>query len=458
MTPAPVIDLLSVRLRAADYRQWRSQVEATRGCAAPIHLRGGSEVRDRDGAVLLERAGTVLAPCGNRRETVCPACSDRYRADAFHLLRAGLAGDDTKNVPDTVADRPRVFLTLTAPSFGPVHTRTLTRRGHVIPCRCGDRHHVDDPRVGTPVNPDAYDYQGAVLWQAHAGALWARFTTTLRRTLAAHLGVRAAGFREHARLSYAKVAEYQRRGLVHFHAVLRIDGPDGPADLSPAGLDLPAFQAAITAAARATSLTVHRPDGTPLVLGWGVQLDLREVTPSARRQIEDQDGEITDLALAGYIAKYATKTTGATDGADRPIRDRAHIEHLNIPDHHRRMITTAWDLADQPDYDGLNLRRWAHMLGFRGHFLTKSHRYSTTFTALRRQRRTWRLVEDLTQLGRDTHDPGDIAPDPDSVTVINDWSPIHYGHRDDGERELAAAIAERHRTTPRTTTKRGRAA
>ncbi len=158
----------------------------------PIHLHGGSQIRDRDGAVLLERAGTVLAPCGNRREAVCPACSDRYRTDAFHLLRAGLAGDESKNIPDTVADRPRMFLTLTAPSFGPVHTRTLTRRGHVIPCRCGERHRPDDPRVGTAVDPDTYDYQGAVLWQAHAGALWARFTTTLRRTLAAQLGVRAA--------------------------------------------------------------------------------------------------------------------------------------------------------------------------------------------------------------------------------------------------------------------------
>ena len=27
--------------------------------------------------------------------------------------------------------------------------------------------------------------------------------------------------------------------------------------------------------------------------------------------------------------------------------------------------------------------------------------------------------------------------------MINDWWPVHYGHRDDGERELAAAIAER---------------
>ena len=63
------------------------------------------------------------------------------------------------------------------------------------------------------------------------------------------------------------------------------------------------------------------------------------------QQIEDDDGEITDAALAGYIAKYATKGTGATEGADRPIRDIAHVEHLRISDHHRRMITTAWELG-----------------------------------------------------------------------------------------------------------------
>ena len=102
----------------------------------------------------------MLAPCGNRRATVCPACSDRYAADAYHLLRAGLAGDDTKHVPATVAEHPRVFLTLTAPSFGPVHTRALTPRGHVIPCRCGERHHPDDPRIGTALDPDSYDYAG----------------------------------------------------------------------------------------------------------------------------------------------------------------------------------------------------------------------------------------------------------------------------------------------------------
>ena len=130
---------------------------------------------------------------------------------------------------------------------------------------------------------------------------------------------------------------------------------------------------------------------------------------------------------------------------------------LDVTPHHRRIIATIWDLGGLEQYTGLNLRRWAHMLGFRGHFLTKSRRYSTTFTALRAARRTWRLAADLDQLAADTANHGDDqAPvDLDTVTVINDWRLVGIGHRDHAERELALAIAERHRnhrTTPRRTT------
>jgi hypothetical protein len=205
---------------------------------------------------------------------------------------------------------------------------------------------------------------------------------------------------------------------------------------------------------RAT-LTTTRPDGTPLVLGWGAQLDLRPVTTSAARHLEDEHGQITDAALAGYIAKYATKSTGAVDageGADRPIRDRQHIAYLDVSPHHRRMIETAWQLGDLDQYDGLNLRRWAHMLGFRGHFLTKSRAYSVTFTALRGERRLWRLRADLEQLAADTDNHGEGAGpvDLDTVTVVNDWHVTHIGHHDHAERELALAIAERNRTQRRT--------
>ncbi|MCF7551809.1 replication initiator [Pseudonocardia sp. WMMC193] len=433
---------LTTRLRGFDYPAWRARMEATGGCAHPVRLRGSSTITTTDGTVLTQRSGEVWAPCGNRRETVCPACSDRYAADAFHLIRAGLSGKE-RGIPATVTDRPRAFLTLTAPSFGPVHTRRLTTRGKVIPCACGEYHREPDPRLGGAIDHDSYDYVGAVLWQAHAGKLWARFAIALRRALAARLGVSGREFGKIARLSYAKVAEYQRRGLVHFHAAIRIDGPDGPADPPPAGLTAEALHDAVREAAAATVLDVVRPDGTALALRWGAQLDLREITPTAHDAVTDEHGEITDSRLAGYIAKYATKGTGKTDGhPDRPIRSLAHLEQLSLAEHHRRLIETAWHLGGLDAYRELNLRKWAHMLGFRGHFLTKSRAYSTTFRVIRGERRAWRLTEQLAELGHPADEP---------VIVVNTWALVGIGHHTDTDRELAIAHAERIREQRRTT-------
>ncbi|WP_337662296.1 replication initiator [Actinoalloteichus sp. AHMU CJ021] len=66
------------------------------------------------------------------------------------------------------------------------------------------------------------------MWNAHAAALWARFMLRLRRTIAAAAGVPQRLLSQVVRVSYAKVAEYQQRGLIHFHAVIRLDGPAGP--------------------------------------------------------------------------------------------------------------------------------------------------------------------------------------------------------------------------------------
>ncbi|SCD46106.1 hypothetical protein GA0115244_104147 [Streptomyces sp. DvalAA-19] len=47
------------------------------------------------------------------------------------------------------------------------------------------------------------------------------------------------------------------------------------------------------------------------------------------------------------------------------------------------MIRTCWELSKLPEFADLKLWKWAHMLGFRGHFSTKSRSYSTTLGALR---------------------------------------------------------------------------
>ena len=68
------------------------------------------------------------------------------------------------------------------------------------------------------------------------------------------------------------------------------------------------------------------------------------------------------------------------------------------------------------------------MLGFRGHFLTKSralldhlHAPSAPNAA------TWRLRDDLDQLAADTDNHGDDGPvDLDTITVINDWRVVQH--------------------------------
>jgi hypothetical protein len=429
-------DRMSARLRANDYQDWRARVEAIGGCAKPIQLVGGSTlVHAPTGKVIDEYGGTAWVPCGNRRSAVCPTCSDRYAADAFHLIRAGLSGG-SKGVPESVTERPRAFVTLTPPSFGAVHNRAFSATGRQLRCPCGERHHEHDPRIGTPLDPDGYNYVDTVLWQAHTGILWHRFITRLRRELAKSAGIPVRGFGQVARLSYGKVAEYQRRGLVHFHAVVRLDGPEGASDPPPAWATADLLEESVRMAAAAVVVKTVRPDGEPLRLRWGGQVDIRPIT--REHALEDDDGQISEQRLAGYIAKYATKGTGKTEAADRPIRSQLDIDHLRVSDHHRRTIQTAWDLGDLDRYAGLNLRRWAHMLGFRGHFLTKSRAYSNTFKTLRGDRQAHRLAERLIALGIPADDFADI-------TVINDWEFTGTGYADDAERELAAAIADRTR-------------
>ena len=58
----------------------------------------------------------MLVACKDRRAALCPACAHTYKGDAWQVVASGLRGG--KGVPAEVGMRPRVFVTLTAPSFG----------------------------------------------------------------------------------------------------------------------------------------------------------------------------------------------------------------------------------------------------------------------------------------------------------------------------------------------------
>ncbi|GGU75952.1 replication initiation protein [Streptomyces litmocidini] len=412
------------------FDRWKEQIHRTGGCSHPIHLQGWTLTRDKTTGETLHRYSTDTEPgarlriaCGNRRASRCPACAWTYAGDTYHLIRAGLAGDNTRDIPTTVREHPRVFLTLTAPSFGPVHNRPSTR-----PCRCGTRHAEDDTALGTPLDPDSYDYAAAVLFNNHAGQLWQRFTTRLRREIAAAAGLSQRELKTVARISYGKVAEFQKRGAVHFHAVVRIDGPDGPDSSPPSWATTERLTDAIRAATTHayTTVTVPAAGDQPLRrLRWGTQLDIRPVKAFG-------DGsDITEQAVASYIAKYSTKAAETTGSLDRRIGNREALVLLGVPEHTRRLVEACFDL--NPLYPDRRLLAWAHMLGFRGHFSTKSRQYSTTLGELRQTRADYRAAQERTARSLD-----DIEPD--TVLVLTSWSYVGQGHSP-GEAALAASIA-----------------
>ncbi|GAA5073525.1 hypothetical protein HNP84_008523 [Thermocatellispora tengchongensis] len=438
--PHALTGLIS-RLNAPDFDRWAAQIHRTGGCRQPIHLRGKVEHYDAATGALLHRYttrtepnGVLRLPCKTRRASRCPACAEVYRADTYHLIRAGLVGG--KGIPETVTTHPTLFVTLTAPSFGAVHTRR-DQNGKTLPCHahrnaptcphgralsCTERHSKDDPRLGEPLCPDCYDYTGSVLFNALAPTLWKRFADSLRRHLAKLGGLTLKDLPHHLTVSFAKVAEYQRRGVVHLHAVLRLDGPGGPDLPPPAWATAETLEQAVRHAARVVSALVPAYDDQPArLLKWGSQLDIRPIT---------LHGDLTEQAVAGYIAKYATKAAECVGTLDRRINPLDNLDAYNLRDHAKRLIRECLRLGAIEELADLRLTEWAHMLGFRGHFSTRSRHYGPTLGDLRAARETH--AREIT-LGR--------LPlfDEDTVLVISEWTYAGKGHSA-GDQLLAAAL------------------
>lgn len=484
--------------RAADpgYNQWLRHVGTARGCIRPIRLSGRIHtVNTATGEILATRTTAtmpdevVYIPCGDRRAEVCPSCAEMYRADTYHMIKSGLTGG--KGTPDTVNRHPAVFTTLTAPSFGPVHTHSTTASGKMKPCRprrtmtlcphgrptwCSQRHPDGSKAIGKPLCPDCYDYAGHAVWNAFASELWRRTTQTLRR-LASRLG------NEHGiklDVSFGKVAEYQHRGIVHFHAIIRLDqrDPDDPDAIHPPPPDLNVYHLdnLITQAVTTTAFrTPPHPGGRHLdprpegwLITWGSQLVNRPLSRVTGAQV-------TEEMVAAYVAKYATKSTEATGFTARRITTQNIRRYADYQTHAGTLIAACWDIGanpydpGEPDHEGGHwyppdagdepenrevwkhtygkLRRWAHMFGFGGHFTTRSRRYGPTRKALKTIRRVYQRSQQL--LRHAEHHTADHLDD-DTTLIVSDLAFAGIGYLTTGDAELAltaAAKAREHRNT-----------
>lgn len=380
---------------AEERRQMVEEVRLASSCSHPIRLRG--QMVDLETGELSRRSLRVA--CKNRRQVLCPACSSLYKADAWILIAAGMFGG--KGIDEEVAEHPKLFVTLTAPSFGAVHgikrsggCRPMGLRGrhdrcsHGLPLTCVLEHDASDPVLGTPLCLECFDYRGAVLWNAQASVLFSETLRLLRRRIATAGGIRQNDLAAVARINYLKVAEVQRRGLIHFHAVIRADGPHHAATPPPSWLD-----------AELVAQHLHALIPTVVVQGvaggevrWGSQFDVSVL------DVADPDR----VRVGSYLAKYSVKTTDGSIHFARRFESRSQILALPTDEHRRRLALTAWDLSLEGTLRQLRLRLYAHAFGFTGQLITKSRGFSTTFGHLRADRAAYMARSNSHQVLKET--------------------------------------------------------
>ncbi|MDU4741961.1 MAG: replication initiator, partial [Cutibacterium avidum] len=225
---------------------------------------------------------------------------------------------------------------------------------------------------------------------------------------------------------------------------------------APTGLTAELLADAARTAAAAVSYVAPAPHPSikPVLLVFGTQIDAKPVRTSHRP--DDPDRELQPAQVAGYLAKYAAKdATAAKHGTTNPHLDhlaalcRTWCGHARARDNRRR---AGDDVSGPVGKDGLDvythLGKWSHELGFRGHFSTKSRRYSITLGALRRARaRFQKLMADQHNGRHIDWDSVDLLTDQDDDTtlILRDWAYDGTGWDTTTDEALALAAAARAR-------------
>ena len=230
--------------------------------------------------------------CGSRLTHRCPSCSKIYRGDWSAILRSGVFNDGTLT-PENFTSIKFQFLTLTAPSFGATH-RTETLKG--VPVR-------------------GYDYDGAVQWNYWMSRLWDHTRLRLRRQM--------------PNMAYAVVREWQARGSLHLHVLLRV----------PAAESQPDGQ--LERLSQETETVITDAEGSSFTMRWGTQVRCETLQPQGN-DAEDTARTLSYLAKAlSYSAKSFSESLQTKGHSVHPLYE-AHVGRLEHAARRMRCSRCGW--------------------------------------------------------------------------------------------------------------------
>jgi hypothetical protein len=317
---------------------------------APLEVRAEllQAIVDRSCSNPITTPAGITVRCHSRLKEVCPGCSNLAAGDWAAILRSGIF-----HAPSTARF---LVVTLTAPSFGATH-RVVKPGRTVQQCQCGAVHDptLDADLRGTPLDLDTYDYEGAIWWNYASPALFDNFIRLLRDI--------------YPSLAYAAIREWQARGSLHLHVLMRIDAAEMPTEH------------VIETVACTVSATV---DGGPTIR-FGDQI---------KAEVARADGQAAQTIF--YLTKAVGYVTKDLSGIPGPAGDYARAHHERLTAYACEVLRCPACPRTGPDSPRLWCAKSCHRRwGARSHVITTSrgsHAWSLTGLTregLKRGRAEW---------------------------------------------------------------------
>lgn len=314
-----------------DWRDALAESLVTGRCSNPVRVSGGHYVR-----------------CRSRLKSKCPSCAEITRSDWAAIARSGIF--------DAPESHYRFyFLTLTAPSFGSVHyIPNPQKHRDSRRCGCGKWHTAEDGALsGVAIDPNSYDYAGSVEFNHSFGLLWANTRRRLRDRWDS--------------LEFFAVREWQDRGVLHLHVILRIQLTEAPAPL-------------ILQEAARTTVAVNPVTGS--LVHWGLRSQCDPVR-------QDDDGART-IWYVSKVINYTFKDLGTRYGGTMSTERWDHLRRLTEAARRMRCLGWTQNSVKHP-CGGTNCPGRAHQnWGARGQVVSYARstavRQGWSFTGLTRRR------------------------------------------------------------------------
>jgi hypothetical protein len=316
--------------------------------------------------------------CGTRRRDKCEPCSVIWKDDAYYALIN----------PSKEHQGSLTFITLTAPGskhFGASHTASYKGLKSER-CACRSYHSPSDKVVGLPINPENFEYKKITKFNYRASRLTSVTLQKIYRLMLTDLNNGKDKTEKKTikdvRLPTARVMEWQERGVLHVHIIVRGHVPTYIVEKAVKG-------SPATATRRRVLPAEH--DGEK----WGSQFDVRHINSGDEKQLAKLGGYVTKVV--GYALKDVTAHGAETDKKKEAFHSRLRkttntvvqceksFSECDASQDRRNTLIISGNQTGKFHFC-VKHRRAHHQLGFTGNVLTLNKAWGSSLKKAREAR------------------------------------------------------------------------